>query len=210
MLKKILLSSFLVLFVLALPTFIPLGEKESGGKIVVYLISNEIHTDLVLPVKNEIYDWEKFWNAADFKKRPGEWVEIGWGDKEFYRKVPTWNEFRLSIALKALFLPGDSAIHINYVEGNPEYYPAKARLEISPETYKKIVATIRDQFVLKKGKPLVLVSGGYSEADNFYEAHGSFSIFRTCNTWTSDVLAEAGLLHPLWSPTKYGLEMIWY
>lgn len=193
-----------------LPTFIPLGKKETGGKIVVYLISNEIHTDLVLPVKNEIYDWETFWNPADFKQRPGEWVEIGWGDKDFYREVPTWNQFQLSVALNALFLPGDSAIHVNYVEGSPEFYPAKARLEISPETYRKLVDVIRNQFVRKQGKPQVLSVGGYSEADNFYKAHGTFSIFRTCNVWTSDILAEVGLRHPLWSPTKYGLELIWY
>jgi uncharacterized protein (TIGR02117 family) len=209
-LKKIFLFVVTISALITVPTFIPLGAKPSGGKITIYLISNEIHTDLVLPVKNEVFDWESFWSPEDFGSRPGAWVEIGWGDKEFYRKVPTWDDFTYSVALKALFLPGDAAIHVNYLSGNPDHYPHSARLEISPETYQKLVRAIKSQFVSSGETPSLVLNSGYSDTDNFYEAHGVFSIFKTCNVWTGNILAQAGLRHPLWSPTKYGLEFIWF
>ena len=210
MLKKIFFLVVTVLILIITPTFISSGVRPSGGKITIYLISNEIHTDFVLPVKNDVFDWESFWNPEDFKSRPGEWVEIGWGDKEFYQKTPTWDKFDFSVGLKALFLPSDSAVHINYLSGSPENYPRSARLEISPETYQKLVMAIKSQFKLRNQVPALIYIAGYSDTDNFYDAHGTFSIFKTCNVWTSDMLAEAGLKHPLWSPTKYGLEFIWF
>lgn len=209
MLKKTFIIVLLLALLIVVPTFIPVGNKASEGPITIYLISNEIHTDLVLPVRNEVIDWETFWDPADFKSRPSAWVEIGWGDKEFYQEVATWNEFTYGVAFRALFLPGEAAMHVNYVEGNPEFYPASARLQISVETYRKLVKAIRKEFKTSNAKP-VLIGKGYGETDKFYAAHGSFSVFNTCNVWTSNMLAAAGLKHPLWSPTKYGLEFIWY
>lgn len=209
MLRKTLITILGLLSIVVVMTFTSTGHKEDGGPVTIYLISNEIHTDLVLPVRTEAFDWENFWDPDDFESRPSEWVEFGWGDREFYQEVPTWNEFTFSVAARALFFPGEAAMHINYVEGSPENYPSSARLQISVETYRKLVESIKKQFKTKNGK-LVVYGNGYDKTDNFYAAHGSFSLINTCNVWTSDRLGEAGLKHPLWSPTKYGLEFIWY
>ena len=195
--------------VTVLPTFITLGEYKSSSDATIYLISNEIHTDIVVPVRNEFFDWEQFYDPADFQTRSGQWLQVGWGDREFYMKVPTWNEFKISIALDALFLPGPGAMHINYLRAHPEDYKNVKMIRVSAETYKKLVTAIRDSFVMKDGRPVLIKGKGYFASDNFYEAHGSFSLFKTCNEWTSDILAKADLPHPLWSPSKVGIEYIW-
>ena len=199
----------ILISIMVLPTFITLGEYKPSSDVTIYLISNEIHTDLVVPVKNEIFDWEQFYDPSDYGARSTPWLQLGWGDREFYMKVPTWNEFTIGIALDALFLPGPGAMHINYLNNHPEFYKNVRKIKVSDETYKKLVGAVKDSFVLENGKPVLIKGKGYFASDNFYEAHGSFSFFKTCNVWTADVLANAGLPHPLWSPSKVGIEFIW-
>jgi uncharacterized protein (TIGR02117 family) len=206
---KYLLSLLLFFTVLIAPTFIPVGDMDSAAEIEIYLISNEIHTDLVLPVSNEVYDWHDFLNPADFGRAPTLWLEFGWGDKGFYMEVPTWDEFSWEIALKALFLPGPAVMHVNYLNQHPSIYTTHRRITISRGTYLKLINAIKGHFKQRDEKPIILISKGYTDSDNFYEAYGSFSILKTCNVWTSDVLGEVGLKRPLWSPTKYGLNLIW-
>lgn len=175
----------------------------------IFLLSNEIHTDIAVPVRNEVYDWETFLDPKQFKDRPSEWIEFGWGDRQFYFEMPTWDKFTLKLGLDALLLPDPAVMHVNYLDGHPSVYTNARRVRISHATYKKLVASIQKYFRLKNGKPDILAGKNYSATDNFYEAYGSFSLIRTCNVWTSDVLSDAGLKHPLWSPTKYGLLNIW-
>lgn len=207
MLKASAFLLLLFLIVLA-TTFIPLGSVDAQKEMEIYLLSNEIHTDIVVPTKNDVFDWETFLNTNDFKAR-SEWIEFGWGDRQFYFEMPTWDKFTWRLAFDALFLPDPAVMHVNYLNGHPRDYKSARRILISFETYLKLVKSIQKSFKLKEGKPILIPNQGYSSSDNFYEAHGSFSLIRTCNVWTSDILAEVGLKHPLWSATKYGLEFIW-
>ena len=207
MLKKILLifSIFPIIFALEL---IPLGKNDEQGEVEIFLVSNEVHFDLLLPMDHELQKWSEFFSLSDFKAPKGEWLELGWGDREFYQEVPTWNEFRLSVAMDALFVPGPAAMHVRLVQGRPEEYFSYRRIKVSKETYRKLVKEVKEWFVQKNERP-VLLAPGYGPDDNFYQAHGSFSLLFTCNIWVAHVLKEAGLKYPLWSPTKYGLELIY-
>lgn len=81
MLKRVCLLGFLFLLILIAPTFISLGEEDPASDVEIYLISNEIHTDIVVPVKNQVYDWSEFIDPKDFGETPSEWMEFGWGIK---------------------------------------------------------------------------------------------------------------------------------
>ena len=197
-----------LVILITLPTFIPTGEKEESGEIEIFLVSNEIHTDLALPVKNDVFDWTSFIDPADFKSGPSQWIEIGSGDRDFLFEIPTWDKFDLKVLLDALFWPDPAIMHVNFLGTHPTVYQHRV-LRISRERYRLLVDSIKKSFVLDKGKPVLIPGRGYSESDNFYEGKGDFSIVRTCNVWTSEKLASANLLHPLWSPTKYGLMFLW-
>lgn len=190
-------------------TFIPVGSVDPKPEMEIYLLSSEIHTDIVVPVRNKVFDWESFFDPAEFRSRPVEWIELGWGDRQFYFEVPTWDKLTLRLAFDALFLPDAAVMHVNYLDRHPNDYSGARRIKISYATYRKLVNSLKSHFKLKSNKPTVLAGKSYSDTDNFYEAYGSFSLARTCNVWTSDVLADAELKHPLWSPTKYGLEFLW-
>lgn len=209
MLKKIVLGTFLFLLLLITLSFIPVGSTDPKPEMEIYLISNEIHTDFALPVKNDIFDWETFLDPKDFKNRPSGWIEIGWGDRQFYFEMPTRDKFSFRLAADALFSPDPAVIHVNYLDAHPEFYATAQKVRISYKTYQKLVKELKGRFLQQQGKPILIPGKGYSTTDNFYEAEGLFSILRTCNSWTSEILGEVGLKHPLWSPTKYGLQFVW-
>ena len=36
---------------------LPLNEEQPKGEITLFLVSNGVHTDVVMPLKNDIFDW---------------------------------------------------------------------------------------------------------------------------------------------------------
>lgn len=208
MLRIIGLLIFVVTLLASL-TFLSVGSKESQPEVEFYLISNDIHIGFILPARNSVMDWESFINPSDFVLRATDWLEFGWGDRQFYFDMPTWEQFTWGLALDALLLPDPAVMHVGYMTSHPENYLSVRKLRVSKEQYRKIVAGIKRSFVLKHGRPILISNKGYEGSDNFYEAEGSYSLVRTCNVWTADILGEAGLKRPIWSPTKYGLEKIW-
>src|SRR4051794_20034399 len=71
-------------------------------RVVIYVRSNEIHTDLVLPVLHEASgcDWRERFPPQHIRGDVAEcpYVAFGWGNRAFYVDTPTWAEFKLSTA----------------------------------------------------------------------------------------------------------------
>src|SRR5689334_21418732 len=73
-----------------------------GKDITIYLLSNGVHSDLVVPVKTPLIDWSKI---VKYKNTTGndtteDWVAFGWGDKGFYLQTPTWADLKFSVAFR--------------------------------------------------------------------------------------------------------------
>lgn len=71
---------------------IPANSNETNSKkeITAYILSNGVHTDIVLPVKNEFEDWTKVFPIENTKGKSmnNTYISIGWGDKGFYLNTP--------------------------------------------------------------------------------------------------------------------------
>src|SRR3546814_7837720 len=50
---------------------------------------------------------------------------------------------------------------------------------------------------------------GYGASDVFYEAHGYYSLFRTCNEWTGRQLRSIGIRIGRWTPFSASV-MYWF
>lgn len=204
---KIFSSLLLFLALIILPTFIPLGSHDPDGDVEVFLLSNDVHVGLVLPFQNDLVDWGDFIDLSDFQER-GEWFQIGWGDRTFYFEVPEWEDLTLFKAIDALLLPGEPVIHVDFLSSHPRNFGALS-LRMSREKYLALAQEIRSRFQTQNKKPLLIPSRAYGKSDNFYEAHGTYSLIRTCNNWTAELLGSQGLRRPLWSPMKYGLVFMY-
>lgn len=175
--------------------------------VPVYLLSNGVHTDLVLPLDHPAHTWRTLVDPHH-TTRPdslAHWVAFGWGDKGFYLNTPTWADLTASTAFKAAFGLGGTAMHLTYhrqpVEGAQCH-----RILVAPEAYARLVAYITASFAHDGAGSVVRIPGAhYTTTDVFYEAAGRYHLFHTCNSWTNDGLKACGAKACLWTPFQAGL-----
>ncbi|MGV3541354.1 MAG: TIGR02117 family protein [Rufibacter sp.] len=197
---------FLAAFVLSRMSVAKVGETVQ--EIPIYLLSNGVHTDLVVPVQSDVIDWNEFISIRhtkdpDFKAK---YVAFGWGDKGFYLETPTWADLKVSTAFKAMFGLSSSAIHATFYESLQEDQNCK-KIWLSRNQYQQLVAFIKKRFqITAAGLPIhIETNANYGLHDAFYEAVGSYNLFYTCNTWTNNGLKAAGQKACLWTPTDSGI-----
>lgn len=195
-----------------LGSFIPAnsGWQEPDTGIELFIETNGVHTGLIIPMNNDIADFSDLVRPEHLRKprNYGTHLLIGWGDAKFYRETPTWGDVRLSTALAALIGSGKTVLHVEH-RYNPRAYPHYRRpLRVTRDQYAQLAKQIRADFALDdKGAPQS--EFGYGEADSFYTSNGRYSMFNSCNNWTAQRLAEAGIKGPLWTPFSGGV-MHWF
>jgi len=190
--------------------FIEVSAKENGEKkeIPIYIYTNGVHTDIVMPVKNDIVDWSSKIPFSNTKSKETDYnyVGIGWGDKGFYLDTPTWADLKLSTALKAAFWLSESAMHCTYYKTMTEAEDCK-KIMISKNQYKELVKFVDAKFDRDHNGNYILIptNAVYGNNDAFYDAQGRYSFLNTCNTWSNNALKSAGQRAALWTPTDYGI-----
>ena len=204
----VLLVMVYLLAVVLLPLIPVHKEKQkSTDQITAYILTNGVHTDIVVPVKSEAIDWSFFVPFSDTKsKKEYKYIAFGWGDKGFYLDTPEWNDLKLTTAFNAAFWLGDSAMHTTFYDNMTVGEDCK-RISLSLEEYQNLIVYIKNSFDLDQNSKVELVETDavYGERDAFYEAKGSYSLFFTCNTWASSALEAANKKAPLWTATQQGI-----
>ena len=85
-------------------------------------------------------------------------------------------------------------MHVTYFLRKPIESQSIKNCVIIKEKYTELIEFIKQWFVINPDmRPQLIPNVGYTSVDNFYEAKGSYYLFRTCNTWTNDALATAGV-----------------
>ncbi|XOV68162.1 MAG: TIGR02117 family protein [Fluviicola sp.] len=172
---------------------IPTGDVPEKGDHYIFVRSNGMHTELILPTDNGTVDWTETIAREDFGANIStEYVVFGWGDKGFYMNTPEWEDLTAKTASSALLVPTSTALHVGF-EPRPVENKDCVIIYLSKEQYLKISSYIRKSFRLKNNQVQLIPGKGYGVNDNFYEANRSYHLFRTCNTWTSNALKEAGV-----------------
>ncbi len=198
-----------IILALAIPYIeVPAKPSSEPKTVTAYILTNGVHTDLVVPVKNVAIDWSTKvpYGNTKSKEENLKYLGIGWGDKGFYLDTPTWAELKVSTAFKAAFWLGESAMHCTYYEKMTEGEDCK-KLELTQTEYLELVNFIEKKFEYdQNGKTkLIKTDAVYGKNDAFYDAIGSYSFLYTCNTWTNDGLKEAGQKAAFWTPTDFGI-----
>jgi uncharacterized protein (TIGR02117 family) len=182
---------------------------EAGG-FTVYLRTNGVHAELVLPAAAP-YDWRaelppaEVVDAARRARSPAlEWIAFGWGDRDFFIRTRTWADLRVGTAASALLGLGPSAMYVEYL-ARPQDYRGQ-RVDVSPAQYARLVAGLRAGFARDAaGRPRRIDDPGYFDTDAFYEGTGRYTAWLTCNEWVRRVLAAAGVRTAAWAPFEAAL-----
>jgi len=183
------------------------GLVKSHKEIPIYILTNGVHTDVVLPLKSEHYDWTNQLKTEHTKAKDTtmNYVALGWGDKGFYLETPTWADLKASTALKAASGLSSSAMHVTFYKEMKESKSCK-KLQISSDNYKKLILFINESFQTKSGEFLKIETEAvYGKHDVFYEANGSYSLFYTCNSWANQALKAANQKAALWTISDSGI-----
>lgn len=182
------------------------GWREPAQGIDIMVETNGVHTALVLPLVTAEKDWRADFPAADIADpdRPYTHLSVSWGDREVFLNTPTWGDLRPSTVARIVIGGGDGLLHIaHYVRPAPgdDIRP----LRVTPTTYRIIVERIEAALRAPMPGKTRRRYPGYGSSDVFYEARGRYSAGNTCNQWTSDTLAAAGVRTGRWTPFAGGV-----
>ncbi len=172
----------------AAPVRETLAPSESEPHKTIYLVNHGWHAGIVLR-RADIPDniWPKLGNFPDM-----EYLEVGWGDMDYYQ-IP---DPHLGFILKAALLPTASVLHIvGFNDHVPAYFPYSEiiRIELSSAGFERLSRTIASSFALDKAGNTTSPSPGLYGNSRFYLSRETYHLFNTCNVWTARALRTAGL-----------------
>lgn len=207
-LTPILLVGLYLLSAYGLSRITVAAEPSENDTIPLYILTNGVHTDLVMPVRTSQIDWSQsvlFANTVG-KDTTAQWIAFGWGDKGFYLETPTWADLKFSTAFKAATGLSTAAIHATYYRSLREGDDC-IRTSIDSAKYARLIAYIQQSFKRDdKGQIMhIVTNANYGRTDAFYEAKGSYSLFHTCNTWANSGLKASGQRACFWTPFDKGI-----
>jgi uncharacterized protein (TIGR02117 family) len=197
-------------FLVTLMSYVTVNEKEAAidePKVEIFILSNGVHTDIVVPVKNDTFDWSKQikFEHTKAKDSTAKYLAMGWGDRGFYLETPTWADLKVSTALKATTGLSSSALHTTFYKSMKEDAYCK-KIQISTVEYQKLVLFINESFETNSGEKIKIETDAvYGKNDIFYEAKGSYSLFYTCNSWANQALKSANQKAALHTLTDTGI-----
>ena len=187
---------------------IPAEKTDDPKEITIYIKTNGVHTDIVVPVRNDQMDWSreiKYGNTVS-KDTAYQYLGIGWGDKGFFLETPTWSQLKLSVAFKAAFGLSTAAMHATYYKSMTEDNDCK-KISISRKQYAGLINHITKWFQKDADGRFINIktTANYSDTDTFYEAKGRYNLFFTCNTWANNMLKACGQKSCVWTIFDTGI-----
>lgn len=203
-----ILLYFIAHFILARITVA--AEKTTNPTIEIHLMNSGVHTDFVLPVKNEWVDWREFFPRENTQAKDTSLnlIAIGWGDKDFYLNTPEWADLTLKTAVFAGFGLGTSAVHATYHASILKDRPT-VKLTITINQYKRLIKYITGSLKFNKNKKTILLIPNFKNVlkdhDAYYDAKQSYSIMLSCNTWINNGLKASGQKACVWTSLPQGI-----
>lgn len=186
-----------------------IATEPAASTIRIYVLNNGVHTDLVLPVHADALDWQAIFPKNQFAQVANEadLIAFGWGDGEFYLHTPNWSDLKLGTAIRALVGANPTLLHVEYLQ--TEQLPEQLfAMDLSAVQYRALGDYILRSMPPSKNAIYLASARGYGESDAFFNATGTYSAVRTCNTWTGAALAHAGVKVSRWTP--FPALVTWY
>lgn len=170
--------------------------------IEIMVGTNGVHTELVMPLVTGVKDWRRDFPRGDIAApdRPYTHVAVSWGEREVFLNTPTWADLRPGTALRALW-GGHALLHVAHY-ARPAPGPDNRPLRLTGAQYARLVRRIEAALPASHQRRRY---PGYADHDVFYAALGRYDWRRTCNQWTSDTLAAAGVKTGWWTPLAGGV-----
>lgn len=170
--------------------------------VKIYVTSNAVHADVIVPVTNSVIDWRQEFSGDSFSGSTlgASHVAFGWGDKGFFIETPTWSDLKVSTAANALLTPSSTCMHVVFADASA-YSQEKRSVWISKDQYRKLVNFVQASFDTdESGQRIEIPDSAYGSRDAFFESHGRYHALNTCNSWVGRALGAADVRVPWLTP----------
>lgn len=162
------------------------GRKEvlDTNNKSVYILKHRWHTGIIIKtddVKNSMPAI-----ANDFEN--AQYIEIGWGDKDFYMA----ERETVCLVLKAVLWPTESVLHVAEINSHPLLLFEEneiIELNLSVDNFNKLVKYLNNSFSLNDDN-IILGKGLYGNS-HFYLSNEKYHLFKTCNVWIAKGLKNS-------------------
>lgn len=175
----------------------------AAGSVEIMVETNGVHTAIVMPLVTPQKDWRADLPARDLAApdRPYTHVAVSWGERQVFLDTPTWWDLSPLTVLRIIGVGGEGLIHAaHYVRPAPDETIRPMR--IGALEYARLVRRIETALPPRADRRR---HRGYQDHDVFYDAPGRYTPLNTCNQWTSDTLAAAGIRTGWWTPFAGGV-----
>lgn len=178
-------------------------REPSAGGVMIGVETNGVHTALVLPIVTRTKDWRENFPLTDLARpdRPYTHVSVSWGEREVFLDTPTWWDLSPGTVLRVLTRGGDGLAHIVFY-ARPAVSDDLRPIRLTDAQYARLVASIEAH--MPAGRRMRKYPG-YGGSDVFYDAGGRYTAINTCNQWTGNRLAAAGVRIGRWTPLATGV-----
>ncbi|HSZ71879.1 MAG TPA: TIGR02117 family protein [Cytophagaceae bacterium] len=178
-------------------------HTEHKHPIEIQLHSNGVHTDILVPIENNFYNWHSLLPEITKGSRV---VAFGWGDKGFYLNTPKWSDLKVSTACKAAFGLSTTALHVSYYPDHLIRSEHTVSIFINEKQYHDLCQYITSSFQHDAlGKPIKIPHNPIYYSGQFYDAVGTYSLFTSCNSWVNKGLKKSGIKTCYWTPFDWPL-----
>lgn len=177
------------------------GWREAEAGVTIFIRTNGVHTWVMVPAVTDDMDWRPLTPASDIRdpRYAGNYIAIGFGNREFYLNTPTWGDLSPRTAAAAAFGGGPSLMHVDHV-WNPKADEYDRPLRLDRAQYRRLTSFLLASFTRRSGHFVPLIGRGYGASDVFYESDRPYNFVRTCNEWTGEALRAAGVRTGAWTP----------
>ncbi len=153
----------------------------------IYLVSHGWHAGLVIKRADiPAGVWPQHYEFPE-----AEYLEVGWGDKDYYM-TPNAG---LGITLKAGLLPTSSVLHVvGFDAPVTQYFPHSEiiRVDLSAAGLERLCRYIENSYARDESTSSQSLGPSLYGEGLFYLSRESYHAFNTCNAWTARALREAG------------------
>jgi uncharacterized protein (TIGR02117 family) len=155
----------------------------------IYIAKNDWHVGIIFKIDEHLIS--NIDAVSNFKYY--DFVDIGWGDADFYQSS---EDFDLFLASKAILFPTSSVIRVQGyalpVVQIFKYRDYVFELELNDLQYQKLCEFIAKSFELDSANAIIVSSQKYNGVVKFFSSVHKYHAFNTCNTWVGEALEFSG------------------
>ncbi|WP_160295988.1 DUF2459 domain-containing protein [Aliterella atlantica] len=175
-------------------------HAQVGCQYKVCVTQTDIHTNLVVPVQNDAFNWQNYLPKPVTRSQ---YIGFGWGERNWYMNPPARLEDIVPRGFRALFLPNPAALRVQALDRLSDRDEVKC-IPVERSRYLALMQFIKQSFQRTEQGFLVPLTDSTS-GTIFYEATGRYSLVRNSNHWTAEGLKIANVNTPLWAGLSWAI-----